>query len=35
MDKKNSFVVGDYKTDEKFANNLDIRYIDIKDFLSE
>jgi len=35
MDKENSFMVGDYKTDEEFADNLGIRYVNIKDFLSE
>lgn len=35
MDKENSFMVGDYISDEKFADNLGIKYLDIKDFLSE
>jgi len=33
-DLNNSFMVGDYTTDEKFADNLGITYIDIKDFLT-
>lgn len=35
MDKENSFMVGDYFTDEQFADMLGIRYLDIKDFLQE
>jgi histidinol phosphatase-like enzyme len=35
MDKDNSFMVGDYITDNQFADNLGIRYFDIKDFLKE
>jgi histidinol phosphatase-like enzyme len=35
MDVENSFMVGDYISDEKFADNLGIRYVDIKDFLLE
>lgn len=34
MDKKKSFMVGDYISDKKFADNLGIKYIDINDFLS-
>ena len=34
MDKKESFMVGDYISDEKFADNLGIKYIDVNDFLS-
>lgn len=33
MDKDNSFMVGDYITDNQFADNLGIRYFDIRDFL--
>ena len=33
IDKDESFMVGDYISDEQFANNLGIKYIDIKDFL--
>jgi histidinol-phosphate phosphatase family protein len=33
MDIDESFMVGDYFTDRLFADNLGIRYIDIKDFL--
>lgn len=33
MDKDESFMVGDYITDNQFADNLGIRYVDIKDFL--
>ena len=32
-DLENSFMVGDYKSDEEFANNLGIKYIDIRDFI--
>ena len=35
MDKDNSFMVGDYYTDAQFAENLEINYFDIKDFLNE
>ena len=35
MDKENSFMVGDYKTDKEFADNIGIKYVDIKDFLIE
>lgn len=35
MDEKNSFMVGDYISDKEFADNLGIRYVDIKDFLKE
>ena len=30
-DLENSFMVGDYVSDERFANNLGIKYIDVKD----
>lgn len=33
MDSDNSFMVGDYISDEVFAENLGIRYIDVKDFI--
>lgn len=33
MDTDNSFMVGDYISDEVFAENLGIRYIDVKDFI--
>lgn len=33
MDILHSFMVGDYHTDKLFADNLGIRYFDIKDFL--
>jgi len=33
MDAEESFMVGDYITDNQFADNLGIRYVDIKDFL--
>lgn len=35
MDRENSFMVGDYISDEQFAKNLGIRYVDIRDFLNE
>jgi len=35
MDRDSSFMVGDYITDEQFAENLEINYFDIKDFLNE
>jgi len=35
MDKENSFMVGDYITDNQFADNLNIKYLDIKDFLEK
>ncbi len=35
IDKENSFMVGDYITDNQFADNIGIRYLDIKDFLIE
>lgn len=35
MDRDNSFMVGDYISDEQFAENLEINYFDIKDFLNE
>lgn len=35
MDKKHSFMVGDYFTDKQFADSLGIRYVDINDFLLE
>lgn len=34
-DLENSFMVGDYISDEVFAENLGIRYIDVKDFIGE
>jgi len=33
IDRDNSFMVGDYITDNQFADNLGIKYLDIKDFL--
>jgi histidinol-phosphate phosphatase family protein len=33
IDKEKSFMVGDYITDNQFADNIGIRYMDIKDFL--
>lgn len=35
LDLDNSYMVGDYINDEKFADNLGIKYIDINDFLKE
>lgn len=33
-DLKNSFMVGDYVSDEVFAKNLGIKYYDVKEFIS-
>jgi len=33
MDIDQSFMVGDYISDKEFADNLGIRYVNIKDFL--
>ncbi len=33
MDSENSFMVGDYISDEVFAENLGIKYIDVNDFI--
>jgi len=35
MDRENSFMVGDYISDEVFAENLGIKYIDVEDFIGQ